>query len=122
VTVKRLAAPLLLLLVLFVLLGAGGSGSASGLRGKVLLDPGYPVCKVGTPCTRPAANALLRFWRHGRVVAHTRSDAGGSYRIALRPGTYRVTSTNGTVLKPFRTTVATGRYRRVTFRLDTGIR
>lgn len=119
---KRIAAPLLLALALFLLLGAGGTGSASGLRGMVVLDPGYPVCKVGTPCSRPAAHALLRFWRHGRVVAHTRSDGSGRYRIALRPGTYGVTSTTGTVVAPLRATVATNRYRRVTFRLDTGIR
>jgi len=119
-TVKRLAAPLLLALVLLV--GAGGKASASGLRGMVVLDPGYPVCKAGMPCSRPATNALLRFWRHGHVVAHTRTDGAGRYRIALRPGTYRVTSATGTVLAPIRTTVATGRYRSVTFRLDTGIR
>jgi len=118
--VKKVSVPLLL--ALFLLLGAGGSGSASGLRGMVLLDPGYPVCKEGTSCARPAAHALLRFWRHGRVVAHTRSDGAGRYRIGLRPGTYVVSSANGTVLKPIRTTVATARYRRVTFRLDIGIR
>jgi hypothetical protein len=112
-----------LLLVLFLLLAAGsGAGSGSGLRGTVLLDPGYPVCKVGTPCTRPAAHALLRFWRRGLVVAHTRTDGSGRYRIALRPRTYTVTSGNGGVLKPARVTVPTARYRRVTFKLDTGIR
>jgi len=118
--VKRIAAPLLL--ALFLLLGAGGTGSSSGLRGMVVLDPGYPVCKIGMSCARPAPHALLRFWRHGRVVAHTRSDGTGRYRLALRPGTYRVTSATGTVVAPVRTTVASDRYRQVTFRLDTGIR
>jgi hypothetical protein len=33
-----------------------------------------------------------------------------------------VTSTGTAPLKPARITVATGRYRRVTFRIDTGIR
>lgn len=119
---KRLAAPLLLALALFALLGAGSSGTRSGLRGMVLLDPGYPTCKVGTSCTRPAAHALLRFWRHGTVKAHRRTDGRGRYRITLTAGTYRVTSANGTMLKPTRIAVATDRYRRVTFRLDTGIR
>lgn len=111
-----------LLVALFFLLGAGSSGSGSGLRGTVLLDPASPTCQVGTPCTRPAPAALLRFWRHGRVVAHTRTDSRGRYRIALRPGTYRVSSTTGAVLKPTRVTVATTRYRRLTFKLDIGIR
>lgn len=107
---------------LFFLLGAGSSGSGSGLRGTVLLDPASPTCQVGAPCTRPAPGALLRFWRHGRVVAHTRTDSRGRYRIALRPGTYRVSAMTGAVLTPTRATVATTRYRRVTFKLDTGMR
>jgi hypothetical protein len=102
--------------------GAAGAASRSGLRGTVVLDPGYPVCKVGSPCTRPAAHVVLRFWRKGRVVAHTRSDARGRYRIALRPRTYIVTSSDGGVLKPARVTVATDSYRRVTFRVDTRVR
>lgn len=112
-----------LLLGLCFLLGAGSSGSGgSGVRGTVLLDPGYPVCKLGTACTRPAPHALLRFWRNGRVVAHTRTDSRGRYRIALRPRTYRVTSTSGARLKPARVTVTRNRYRQVTFKLDIGIR
>jgi hypothetical protein len=101
---------------------AGATTSRSGLRGAALLDPGYPVCKVGMPCTRPAAHALLRFWRNGRLVAHTRADVAGRYRIALPPRAYTVTSSSRTVVTPARIVVASDRYRRVTFRLDTGIR
>jgi hypothetical protein len=110
------------LLAFVLLLGAGSTASGSGLRGTVLLYPGYPTCIAGTSCTRPAPHALLRFWRHGQVVAHQRTDRAGRYRIALRPGTYRVTSATGAMLTPVRVTVATDRFRRVTFRLDTGIR
>ena len=120
--VKSVVAALVLGLALFFLLGAGSSGSGSGLRGTVLLDPGYPTCQMGTPCTRPAAHVLLRFLRSGQVVAHTRTDGQGRYRIALRPRTYRVSSQSGAVLKPTRVTVGTDRYRRVTFTLDIGIR
>lgn len=87
-----------------------------------LLDPASPLCKPGTPCTRPDAHALLRFWHNGRLVAHTRTDAKGRYRIALRPRTYTVTSTGTAALTPARVTVVTDRYRRVMFRIDTGIR
>jgi hypothetical protein len=102
--------------------GSAGATSRSGLHGTALLYPGYPVCKVGTPCTRPAANVLLRFWRNGSVVAHTRTDSDGRYRIALRPRTYAVTSGTRVVVAPAHVTVATASYRRVTFKLDTGIR
>ena len=112
----------LAVVVLAFAAGPAGATSRSGLRGSVLLDPAYPVCKVGTPCTRPAAHALLRFWRRGRVVAQTRSDGRGRYRITLRPRTYTLTSGSGGVLKPARVTVAPHTYRRLTLRIDTGIR
>jgi hypothetical protein len=111
----------LVVVLLATAAGAAGATSRSGLRGTVVLSPGSPVCKAGTPCTRPAAHALLRFWRKGRVVAQARSDASGRYRIALRPRAYTVTSGGGRI-KPARVTVATDSYRRVTFTIDTGIR
>jgi hypothetical protein len=116
---------LLVILVVALLSTADASGataSRSGLRGTVLIDPASPLCKPGSPCTQPAAHTLLKFWRKGRLVANTRTDRRGRYRIALRPRTYTVTSTGTAPLKPARITVATGRYRRVTFRIDTGIR
>ena len=66
--------------------------------------------------------AMLAFWRNGREVAHTRTDSRGRYRLALPPQKYGVTSGDGAVVTPAQVTVAPGRYRRVTFRLDTGIR
>ena len=107
----------------FLLLGAAAKAtSGSGLRGRVLISPGVPVCHPGEPCTRPAAHVPLRFWRNGRVVGYARTDGQGRFRVALRPRTYRVTSRSGTTLRPAHVTVATGIYRRVTFKLDIGIR
>lgn len=111
-----------LVAVLVVAGSAGAATSRSGLRGTVLVYPSSPLCKPGTPCTRPAAHLLVRFSRQGRVVAHTRTDARGRFRIALRPRTYTVTSVGTALLRPARVTVVTDRYRRVTFRMDTGIR
>ena len=110
------------LLLLAASCAAGATTTTSGLRGTALLDPGYPVCKVGQPCTRPAAHTLLMFWRNGREVAHTHTDRQGRYRIALPPRAYTVTSTGHAVVTPAHVTVASHRYRRVTFKLDTGIR
>jgi hypothetical protein len=103
--------------------GAAGAGtSRSGLRGTVLEQPASPVCKPVPPCTRPAPHVLIRFWRNGQVVAHTRTNSKGRFRIGLRARTYSVTSANGAVITPARVAVATKRYRSVTFRIDTGIR
>jgi hypothetical protein len=97
----------------------------AGLQGLVLLDPGHPVCETGEPCTRPAPNVRLVFSRSGRIVARTRSALDGSYRLRLKPGAYAVSSPNAArtrPLKPRRVVVPRGRYGRVVFRLDTGIR
>ena len=112
----------LIVVLLATAAGAAGATSRSGLRGTVLISPSSPVCQPGTPCTKPAPHVLLRFWRNGRLVAHTRSDARGRYRIALRPRAYAVTTDTRGLLKPARVTVATDSYRRVMFRVDTGIR
>jgi hypothetical protein len=104
----------------------GVSGNArSGLKGVVLIDPAFPVCKVGEPCTKPAKYVTLVFSRQGRTVVRTKTGADGSYRITLKPGVYAVTSPNrraGSGLTPRRAAVRTGLYRRVVFRLDIGIR
>lgn len=122
---KRIAAAPVLALcvaVTLVLAGVGSGGSGSGLRGRVLISPSTPVCKTGTSCSRPAAHTLVRFWRNGKAVAHTRTDATGRFRLALAPHTYRVTAGIAGALEPARVSVATGRYRPVTFRIDIGIR
>jgi hypothetical protein len=56
------------------------------------------------------------------LVAHVRTDNRGKFRMALDPRTYRVTAKMAGTLKPDHVTVDTGRYRRVTFRIDIGIR
>jgi hypothetical protein len=103
---------------------AAGGTTAGGLRGLVLIEPAYPVCKVNEPCTRPAANVWLVFSRSGRAVARTRTAQNGSYRIGLKPGTYAVsTPAKGihSTLSPRRVVVAAERYKRVVFKLDIGI-
>jgi hypothetical protein len=104
---------------------AAGGASRSGLGGVVLIDPAYPACKIGQPCTAPAKHVWLVFSRRGRAVAWTRTANDGSYRIALARGTYSVTSPHpslGSGLQPRWVVVRLGRYRHVNFRLDIGIR
>jgi hypothetical protein len=76
---------------------AASGASPSGLRGVVLVDPAYPVCKIGQPCTAPAKHVWLVFSRRGRAVARTRTASDGSYRIALAPGTFAVSSPDHTL-------------------------
>ncbi len=110
---------------LFSIGAASGASGTSGLHGKVLLDPGYLICHVGVPCTRPAKHAWLTFRRRSRVVARSRTNDKGKYRVSLAPRTYRVscsTRAGGTGhLTPQQVTVRRGRYRKVIFRLDLGI-
>jgi hypothetical protein len=104
---------------------AASAGSRNGLRGVVLIDPAYPICRVGQPCTAPARHVWLVFSRRGEALARTRTANDGSYRIALAPGTFAVSSPHHTLgrgLRPRSVVVRLGRYRRVNFRLDVGIR
>jgi hypothetical protein len=123
-TVKNFALAVALAFVLSSAAATGTSGG-SGLHGQVLIDPGYPICHVGVPCTRPARHARLTFRRQGRVVARTRTNDRGRYRVSLAPRTYRVSCSTRSGgkgdLTPQRVTVRRGRYRKVIFRLDLGI-
>lgn len=97
----------------------------TGLYGVVTEGPTEPVCRTDERCDRPAANLRLRFIRNGMTVAAARTDGRGRYRVALRPGRYgvRLMRTGlGSIVEPDRVTVPTGRYARVSFYRDTGIR
>jgi hypothetical protein len=59
------------------------------------------------------------------TVAATRTDARGRYRVALRPGRYAVRSAAngvGSFVEPSHVAVPAGRYARVSFYRDMGIR
>jgi carboxypeptidase family protein len=72
------------------LVGGSGSGDA-GIQGRVLLGPMCPVQQVGSPCPDKAIKADITVTdADGKTVATSHSDADGSYRIALPPGSYTV--------------------------------
>src|SRR5436305_1077171 len=99
---------------------------ATGLHGTVVRAPTTPVCRVGTPCSAPAAGVVLIFSRDGKAVASTTTTARGFYAVTLAPGRYavrtRMAPKIGTGLRPAAVTVPTGVRVRVNFTLDTGIR
>jgi hypothetical protein len=105
---------------------AGAATTSSGLRGLVTRGPIVPVCAVEQPCDGPAKNVTLAFVRNGRVVRRTTTNQLGRYRVALAPGLYavrlQVNQRIGRGLQPTRARVVAGRFRRVDFSIDTGIR
>lgn len=98
---------------------------ASGLRGLVTRSPITPVCMQGVPCSAPAKDTPLIFFRAGKVVK-TRTGSTGRYRIALTPGKWNVRTAGapriGSIITPRVVTVLSGRFRVVNFDIDTGIR
>jgi len=99
---------------------------AGGLHGVVTRGPTTPVCKVGVPCSEPAAGAVLVFSRAGHVAARVRAGAGGRYSVQLAPGLYTVRLSPkpriGFGLRPTTVRVVRGVDRHVDFSIDTGIR
>jgi hypothetical protein len=116
----------LVLLLSLALAAASAAGQAgtdrSGLYGIVTRGPITPVCAFEVPCDEPAAGAVLVFARAGHEVARTRVRQDGSYRIALPAGTYTVRAVSRRPLDPLTARVRAGRFRRVDFSIDTGIR
>lgn len=124
---RRLALPLAFVAGLVPAVAAAGPDQdrslRSGLYGQATKGPLMPVCREGDPCDGPAGSARLLFVRGSRLVAQTRTDASGKYRIQLRPGRYTVKSKIGFgVVKPSTVTVPHGRFVRVDLFMDTGIR
>lgn len=127
VAMARLAA--LLVFVCGAFLGGGtavgSSGSGTGLHGLVTKGPTRPVCAIELPCSKPAANLPLVFTR-GDVRKTVRTNPSGGYRISLRPGAYSVRVDGSSGLRPrpdpALVRVPRGRYTRVDFSVDTGIR
>jgi len=117
---------LLLIAAVTIFAGAASGATGSGLRGLVTRGPIMPVCIVDQPCDEPAANVRLVFLRNGVVVSRTRTSATGWYRVALAPGRYAVRLPGkpalGRIVKPQTARVLRGRYSRVDFSIDTGIR
>jgi len=113
-------------LALVLVAGAQATVSPSGLRGVVMRGPISPMCVAEEPCTEPAANVTLLFSRNDRIVGRTVTDSVGRYRLRLPAGVYAVrrpgSVTIGRGMEPDHARVYAGRFVRVNFSIDTGIR
>jgi hypothetical protein len=118
----RRAAPLVV--AVLALAAPAGSTVSSGLVGKVSRGPITPVCRLGKPCSAPAAGVVLVFRRAGEI-AQTRTNAWGRYRIGLAPGSWSASTARsrlGRGLVPAQVQVVAGQVATVNFSIDTGIR
>jgi hypothetical protein len=113
-------------LALVLVAGAQASVVKSGLHGVVERGPIAPVCVAEQPCTEPARNVTLLFSRNSRVVGRAVTDTAGRYRVRLPAGVYAVRRPGsmgiGRGIEPNRARVYAGRFSRVDFSIDTGIR
>lgn len=91
------------------------------LHGLVTFGPTTPVCRQGTPCSRPAAHVRLVF-RHDGTVRSTTADARGRYAIRLAPGMWTVRASIGMSIAPARVRVGQAATLARDFRVDSGIR
>jgi hypothetical protein len=111
----------------FVVIGAAEARTKqSGLYGDVTRGPIAPVCVAAQPCTEPAKHVTLLFSRNGQIAGRSVTDSAGRYRVRLPAGIYAVrrsaTSAVDRRLEPNLVRVRAGRFARVDFSIDTGIR
>jgi len=101
---------------------AAAAAVSSGLHGVVTKGPITPVCRVGIPCSAPAANTTLVFTRLG-LAKQVTTDWAGRYRIRLVPGRYAVRVRGARFgFRPTSVFVRADVFRLINFAIDTGIR
>ena len=95
-----------------------------GLFGTAVISPAQPVCRVGEPCTKPAAGMTLVFTSVRGVAKSVVTSAKGTYRIRLVPGTYTVRVGGNRIarINPLKVAVRRGLLLRRDFAIDVGIR
>jgi hypothetical protein len=95
------------------------------IHGLVMMGPTKPVCQVGEPCSKPAANVQLVFTRSTGAKVLVRTDSRGRYSVRLARGTYTANvlppRTIGRGIEP-RTFTVRSTTVRIDFDIDTGIR
>lgn len=93
------------------------------VSGRVSAAPAGPVPEPGRRAASPVTGAVVTVRSGTRVVATTRTDAAGDYRVTLAPGSYAVAvRMTGLRLPQTRTAVVSaGHALTLNFKLDTSI-
>jgi hypothetical protein len=106
--------------------GANATARPSGLYGVVTRGPITPACVAELPCSAPAPYVTLLFSRDDHVAGRVVTNAHGRYRLGLPAGLYTVRRPAAALidrrLDPSRVRVNRGRFARIDFSIDTGIR
>ncbi|MEO8476262.1 MAG: hypothetical protein ABI572_04305 [Actinomycetota bacterium] len=122
--------PFLVALVSFSAACGGGVGdppvsSDSGIRGTVSAGPQCPVVQAGSPCPDVPWDGRIHFTGDGVDVEIATFD-GGSFSIAIAPGTYQVQPVVEGSIPPSAASqtvvVPSQGYVDITLTVDTGIR
>jgi hypothetical protein len=126
---RRFAMAAAAIAILALLPAAAAGTTGSGLYGTARKGPITPVCRTGVPCDAPARVTLTfeSIASSSNLRVQVRTNKKGRYRVALPPGFYTVkTGTTKTVslrpIKPGAVHVRKGRWDRINFFVDTGIR
>jgi hypothetical protein len=99
--------------------------SVAVIEGKVTAGPTCPVERADHPCPLRLVIAKIEAAVGTRVVASTRSEADGSYRLELPIGSYTLTAVTGTAFPrcmPSQVDIVTVAPTDVDISCDTGIR
>jgi hypothetical protein len=123
--ITRAIGAVILLTVLSACAGAATtSAKDSGIQGKAIYGPTCPVQRIGGPsCQRPYSGQIV-IHQGDRTITTIRSAADGTFRVALPPGAYTISSagTGLPVVKPFDVTVKPHTFTTITVMFDSGIR
>ena len=126
--------PFAVVAAVLALAGCGDVAPASGtsgVTGTVHLGPRCPVETQDQPCDDlPAAGVEVTVservpgetYAAGAVVARGDTDADGTFRIAVTPGSYVVTAEAGMSCELMDARVAPDRFTEIDIPCDTGIR
>jgi len=102
------------------------SQDGSGIEGRVVIGPTCPVVVAENPCLdRPYQATITVLASTGEIVTRLVSQADGTFRLSLAPGTYILQGeSNGAYPRAPRVevTIEGGNYTHVTLAYDTGIR
>lgn len=100
----------------------------TGIQGTLTVSPSRPgPARKGSelPNAAPLSNATFRVTSNERVVTTFTSDAGGHFRVALKPGHYSIVLAENRFPRPcgpFEIDVETGKMLEVEWRCDSGMR
>lgn len=103
-----------------------GPDAPQGIDGLVLIGPQCPVQSEENPCPDLPYEAAIELWNEdGEFVTRIRSGTDGTFRVGLRPGSYRLLPQSGDpfpVAQEQTVEVVRDEYVDVTVLFDTGIR